>query len=282
MSDQPIKFSSVSSKLISGFSLLMVFSLLYLASSYFLIDNIKSIVDQAINKQFNTSILISKLAIDGQKLRRYEKEYFIYINNSEKRRKYSTEWSEAKSNIQNRLEVALLDETDTWSATDKIKLKKWLNSLEIYAKVFSDLRNKVRSSEINTTIDANSAIREGKNAFRVFLKGTDKLGLTKFEHAKTAIAEVDKNFFYINIAIITVLVLGFIFYIMTYVKVTNAVNTPLNILIKSIDKMSKGQLDQIVQQPNIKEFQEIYKGLEQLRIAQQSLVAKIMNNKDSS
>ena len=277
MSKQTMKPSSIRKKLISGFALIIFFTLLYFTTSYLLVHENQKLIDQAINKQFNTSIFISKLAIDGQKLRRYEKEYFIYLDNNVKRLKYLKEWSEAKSNIQNRLEVALSDNSNTWNKSEKTTLQTWLKSLLAYSKGFNSLTKKVTSAEITNTIDANIAIREGKNAFRVFLTGTSTLGAKKFDDARKSVIKINQNFKFINIAMFITSILGFLILIIILRKVSNAVEKPIKDLTKSADEMSKGKINQEIYQPNIVEFQGLHKSLERLRISQKTMIDRMMN-----
>lgn len=276
MSDQTTKISSINKKLVNGFLVIIFFALVYFTASYLLVQKSKTLVEDAINKQFNTSIFISKLAIDGQKLRRYEKEYFIYLNNDEKRNKYAREWTEAKDSIQSRLDEAIADKKNTWALSDKSKLTDWLLSLNDYSDEFNGVITRVEGSVLTTTIDANLAIRKGKNAFRVFLKGTSELGTQKFNEARKSVEKINQNFQYINIAMIFTSVLGFLVLIIVLRRVLKAVETPILNLTKSADEMSKGRINQEIQQPNIQEFQTLYTSLERLRTSQKILIEKLM------
>ena len=55
---------------------------------YFFIEENSRFVDQAIEKDFNGSVQISGLPILAQEIRRYEKEYFMYIDDAKNKTKY--------------------------------------------------------------------------------------------------------------------------------------------------------------------------------------------------
>lgn len=224
MSSQTNLSHRIHGTLIKSFLLIIIVTLLYFTTSYLLVQNNKVLLEEAIIKQFNTSIFISKLAIDGQKLRRYEKEYFIYIDNKSKRLKYLSEWSEAKGNIQTRLEAALMEKGYVWDKSDRTILKSWLKSLSDYSDGFKNVTKQVSDAEITNTIDANIAVHDAKNAFRFFLKGTSTLGEKKFLDARKSSLKIEKNFNFINIAMLITSVIGFLILLIAFLKISNAIN----------------------------------------------------------
>jgi hypothetical protein len=52
----------------------------------------ESDVEQAVNGNFAAASFLSHLQLEGERLRRYEKEMFIYVANTEKRAEYVKEF----------------------------------------------------------------------------------------------------------------------------------------------------------------------------------------------
>ena len=73
---------SISGKIRLGLGLLMAFLGIQFVVSQFLDRAIKERVDEAITKNFNAADALADVATQAQAMRRFEKEFFIYINDA--------------------------------------------------------------------------------------------------------------------------------------------------------------------------------------------------------
>jgi methyl-accepting chemotaxis protein len=266
---------SIHSKLASGFSLIIIFVLIQAAITFFYISKSNKLVDQAIDTSFAQSQFISQLAIDGQKLRRYEKEYFIYVNNDRKREKYFNEWTEAKNSIHSRLMSVIND--NAWSLYDRGEMEVWKKSLNAYNDGFQTVNQMILSGRIKDTISANTEIRDAKNEFRTYLSGTDKLGKEKLNEAKQFAKEIDADFNMLYYIMFCTSAAGILLLITLLQMIPRSIANPVKELTEAATLMSKGNLNQQINPSNIKEFKTLSETLERMRMSQKTLIDRMLS-----
>jgi methyl-accepting chemotaxis protein len=268
---------SIHSKLASGFALMIFFVLIQAAVTFIYISKSNKLVDHAIDNSFAQSQFISQLAVDGQKLRRYEKEYFIYVNNDRKREKYYNEWSKAKDSIPSRLTAVINDQSNTWPHYDRNEMEVWRKSLNAYNDGFQTVNKMVLSGRIKDTISANVEIRDAKNEFRTYLSGTDKLGKEKLNEAKGFAKEIDADFkmLYLNMFITSAA--GILLLITLLQLIPRSIAKPVKELTEAATLMSKGDLNQKINPSKIKEFKTLSETLERMRMSQKTLIDRMLS-----
>lgn len=268
---------SINSKLRKSFMLVILFFLVQSGVTFFYIANSKRLVDEAVDRSFEQSQFILQLALDGQKLRRYEKEYFIYINNVRKRDKYFKEWSEAKESIQRRMTRATQHEPGLWTEEDRVEFSLWQQSLDFYSNGFQSVHRRAEAGSLTDTMEANEAIAQAKNEFRIFLEGTDKLAKTKLAHAHQAAINIDTNFKIVYISISVISVLGIMLLFALLKLIPRSITSPVDVLTDAAAKMSKGDLNQKIEPSPVKEFKLLSETLERMRISQKTLIDRMMS-----
>jgi len=268
---------SIHSKLTSGFALIIIFVLIQAMITFFYISKSNKLVDQAIQTSFQQSQFISQLAIDGQKLRRYEKEYFIYTNNNRKREKYYKEWSEAKASIQQRLTDAINHDSGSWSLYDLNELQVWERSLNAYNDGFQTVNRMVLNGTLKDTISANAEIRDAKNEFRTYLDGTDKLGREKLNEAKGFANEIERDFKVLYFIMFITSAAGIVLLITLLQLIPHSISKPVKELTEAATLMSKGDLNHKINPSKIKEFKTLSETLERMRISQKTLIDRMLS-----
>ena len=268
---------SIHSKLASGFALIILFFLAQAVITFFYISTSNNMVTQAIDTSFQQSQFISQLSIDGQSLRRYEKEYFIYVNNNTKREKYFKEWTDAKNSIRSRLTTAINDNTNTWSLYDRNEMEVWKKSLDAYNAGFQSVNKMVLSGALNDPISANAEIRDAKNEFRTYLSGTEKLGKEKLAEAKQFAQEIDDDFNMLYLIIFGTTAGGIVLLITLLQLIPRSIAKPVNELTEAATLMSKGNLNQQITTSKIKEFKTLSETLERMRVSQKTLIDRMLS-----
>ena len=268
---------SIHSKLASGFALIIIFLLLQGVITFFYVSNSNRLVNKAIESSFQQSQFIAQLSIDGQKLRRYEKEYFIYINNEHKREKYYKEWSEAKNSIQTRLTSAINDTSGSWSLYDRNEMVVWRNSLTAYNNGFQRVNQMALSGALKDTIAANTEIRDAKNEFRTYLSGTDKQGKEKLIEAKQYAAEIDDDYKMLYFVMFITSAAGIILLLTLLQLIPRSIAKPVKELTEAATLMSKGNLNQQINTSKIKEFKTLSETLERMRMSQKALIERMLS-----
>ena len=264
---------SVRSKLTIAFSIFFAVLIAQLALVYYFSNTSAALIAQAI-KTHEQSNDLTRLAIEGQKLRRYEKEFFIYADNPERRAKYSGEWNDSYGKLKEGL--ALLNSSKGgWSAADKEKAQEWNESLNAYATGFNKVDVAVNNGFITGTINANKAIKDAKNAFRVFLKGTAVEIDNKVKEASELSSQVDKNFaniqkFLLGLSLVALVVGGALL-----LTIPRAIAGPISELTESVIDISKGNIGRPVTVRGGPEVKGLAESVERLRIALKGLMLRM-------
>ncbi len=268
--------SSIISLLRFGFSVLLVFIIAQSSLLYWMMGNNTTQMDRAVNGDFATSILISQMAIEGNKLRRYEKEFFIYVGNEKKLSKYKQEWQESYDKLESMLNSALKGDKGQWSKQEIQEVENWQVSLESYGSGFKRVMKDVFQGKITDTISANSAIVHAKERFKVLLKGTAVGGELRYKRAKEDIKKIDSENQFLGMVFLVTMVIGVLITLSLFFIIPKAIKTSINSLSISAEKMSKGDLEYAIDIDTTKrEFRSIAKTLERMRISQKTFLQRI-------
>jgi hypothetical protein len=123
---------SLRNLLLMGLSLIAV---LFLVQAGVLSWGQKTIQTDVVDvAQRNTiaSSSLSELAILAQQVRRYEKEYFVYVGNIEKREGYIKEWTGTSDKITALIAKIRKNADQAFSAEDQGKISNWAGAAEFY------------------------------------------------------------------------------------------------------------------------------------------------------
>lgn len=273
-------FNTIRAKLVFSFFFFLVFIVMVglVGIAYFFIQENNRLVGQAIDKDFSGSIQISELAILAQEIRRYEKEYFMYISNNAQKEKYEREWIETFTKIKIKLDALKSDRSEFWTARDQSEFAKWFESLQIYGKGFQKLVGDINSGALTDTLSANNAIQDAKNAFRDLVNGTIGLANQKYQDASEARKQIKTKSDQMNLILAGALIITSMFCLMLILIVPHSIIKPINLLTSSASTMSQGALETPVPASSIRDFDELAATLERMRISLKVLLKRATNS----
>lgn len=266
---------SVRNKLTIVFALLIAILFAQFGLVYYFSGKSALLIEQAIDAN-DASNAVGRLAIEGQKLRRYEKEYFIYADNPKKREKYSSEWHESYAKLKEELALLLSHESN-WSKSDKAKAETWDDSLNAYARGFHKVEAAVTSGFIQGTLDSNKAIQEAKNHFQVFLKGTAAEVDSKLRQARRASTQLQDNFATVQNVLIVLSFTGLLIGAVILFTVPGSIARPITELTESVTDISKGNITRPVSVRGTHEVKALAESVERLRVAVKGLMTRMGN-----
>lgn len=295
---------SISGKIKFGFGVLLSF----LAMQFFVqlgLDRATQLrVNAAITKNFVAADELAEVATIAQQLRRYEKEYFIYVNDPDGRAKYRKEWTNAYDKLKDNLGKMAADKEGLFSAKDTVAFSNWINALEFYALEFKSIMDKADAGSIipaatviedisvsskksatpppvaapniaQATRIANDMIAPGKDRFKEVLDGAQALRKEKAAESAQSVIEISTIFNYATIATFGVFFLGLIVAIYLIYSLPRSVISTIQKFVEIADKISKGDLKQTIQSEGVVEFESLSKALERLRVAQSGLIDRL-------
>lgn len=167
-------------------------------------------IEQAVRKDFTAAGYLARLQVEGEKMRRFEKEAFIHINDSRQRQLYFKEFDATYTHL-----LALLDEMQAPSSlsftdADRSEMAQWKLAALFYGSQFTALLRQASLSDAdkatpeqrsNRTLDFNARIADGKNRFRVLLTGTEHMRQRKEAGAQTIASDIARLLLVLRISI---------------------------------------------------------------------------------
>jgi methyl-accepting chemotaxis protein len=303
---------SIRSRLIAGLGLIIVFFLVQAALVWWGEDTARRDVVDATRKNTIASSQLSDLAVLAQQIRRYEKEYFVYVGNAERREAYTKEWSGTADKIGKQLETMRSNPDKAFNETDVSKINNWASASDFYTsemrKIFGTVTtqaSRVASVAAEATptapapaagstkvvapavapaeaiamfspVEVNSMITAGKDRFSdVLIKGVAEMSGEKTKQTLALAERASDGFKQLLVAVLLTVLVGVLIALGLMWTLPKAVTGPLEQLTASVDNISKGNLEAKVDSGGIAEFQGLAKALERMRLGQQALVARM-------
>jgi methyl-accepting chemotaxis protein len=276
---------------------LAAIALLFLVQAWLLYSGQQQIqreVISAAQKNTQASAQLSELAILAQQVRRYEKEYFVYVNNVERRENYIKEWTGTSDKITKLLQSIRSNAQGAFTPEDLAKVSNWSSAAEFYSsemkKIFGAVNDRQTATPssppsakdappANTSFapaEANVLITAGKDR----LSGVLIKGVSDLYQAKTkATLELDDvataTFSKLAKAVGATVLIGFLLALFLAWRLPRAITSPLGALTDAVDRMSKGDLEKAVDVGGVHEFSGLSTALERMRVAQKTLMQRL-------
>ena len=230
-----------------------------------------------LTKDFKGSVLIAALAVEAQKIRRFEKEYCIYVSQADKAQKYQQEWTETFTSIKRQLEGMLLDRSGMWSEQERGDFTQWSAGLLAYEEGFNKLVTHVKSGVIRDTFAANAAIGEAKDKFRILLDGTAKIGAVKLQSAQVAEAKIIASARFLVFVLVGTIGGSIIICLFLVIIVPRSITRPITMLSEAATAMSNGDLEQAIPaNVGLQDFAGLAETLERMRISLKVMMHRLM------
>ena len=312
---------SIRSKLIAGLALIIIFFLVQMALVYNGLRDARQDVVGAATKNTLAASQLSELAELAQQIRRYEKEYFVYVSNSERRANYIKEWSGTADKISTKIQTMRKNADKAFSREDVSRMGNWSDAAEFYGsemnKIFASVDK--RQAQLTATaapapesaasapaakapaktvaaapavdtaaaeatpamfspIEVNTMIGPGKDRFAAdLIKGVNDMSAIKTKDTLALSDIANKEFDEVLYAVFSTVLIGILIAALLLWQLPLAVTTPLATLSKSVDEMSKGNLEQKISSGGVAEFEGLTAALERLRLGQQAMVQRMRN-----
>jgi hypothetical protein len=302
---------SIRSKLLAGLGLIILFFLAQAVIVWFGQEAAKRNVVDATRKNTLASSQLAELAVRAQQVRRYEKEYFVYVSNEEKRNGYIKEWTGTADKIKQDLQVMRKNADGAYTQEDLGQIGNWTSATEFYtsemAKIFDAVNT--RQSKISSVAqpvvvtapiaatgqkgaaapvppaeppvvmfaptEVNAMIGPGKDRLSgVLIKGVSEMSAAKTKDTLALVDVANASFKRLLLSVLATVGLGLAIALALMSQLPKAVSKPIQMLTKAVDEMTKGNLEQKVA-AGVKEFDGLAKALDRMRVSQQALVQRL-------
>lgn len=176
-------------------------------------------VEQSVRRNFGAAGTLARIQVHGERLRRFEKEAFIYLNDSGRRQDYARQFDATARLLLADLDSALMPGGTGFDDADRALLGKWKEAAFFYFWEFERLVARAQRAETASgtatptpmnIVEFNAAIGPGKNRFRELLDGADRMRAAK-ERASMRIAdEIDLQVLQLTVAVLVASALGLV------------------------------------------------------------------------
>lgn len=265
---------TIRARLLIGFAVLLVLLLVQLGVTYHFSMKTDNLVRELL-RAHDASATVTQMSIEAQKLRRYEKEYFIYVKNLEKRQKYHGEWRGARNDLKNHLVRVTSGIDQSWDRDDITKAKRWDAYLNAYADGFAKVDASVDQGFLKDTLSANAAIQDAKNAFRPFFAETNAQINEKLSAARGMADEVRSDFELIQLILLGLVAASALIATVVILVVPNSVSRPIRALAAVANDMSLGNVHQQVRAEGAPEIRDLAASIERLRVGMKGLLTRV-------
>jgi hypothetical protein len=304
--------TSIRSRLVLGLGLIIAFFLAQAALVWWSQSTAKSDVVDTARKNTLASSQLTDLAVFAQQIRRYEKEYFVYVGNEERRNNYIKEWTSTSDKITKLLATMRSNAEGAFSSDDVAKIGNWQSAADFYGaemqKIFAsvnDQAGKVAQAAaapaptpapgakpavaapaaaasapapvvMFAPTEVNTMITAGKDRLSgVLIKGVSEMSAEKTKQTLSLSEVAAGGFNQVFAGVMLTVAVGIVIALLLMVNLPKAVTTPLANLTSAVDDMSKGSLDKKIDSGNVAEFAGLATALERMRVGQQALVARM-------
>ncbi len=301
--------TSIRRRLQAGFLVAIGFFALQTAIFYGSGSAIETDITATVQKNTQVSAKLSGLASDVQRIRGYEKEYFIYVADIEKRNGYVADWTNAGLSAEATMQ-SLQQNSDSYLTTTEVaQVNEWQQAFEFYKSEMQKIFARVNSQnsadaiaynqklpaqtpaakpnkaaaptpqlsrvELLSPSEVNAMIGPGKDRLNaVFVKGVAEMGQARLKDTLGLTGSIHHGFSQMAAIFLTVSLMGIALATFLLLTMPTLISTPIARLSNSVDLLSKGAIEQEIEVGDVIEFQPLAKGLERLRMAQSLLVER--------
>ncbi len=279
---------SINSRLRTGMAIIAVFFVAQAVLTFTVGRLIERDVVETAYKNTVATKALHDVAILAQQIRRYEKEYFIYVAQADKRLAYEGEWAATAGKITSSLRYMLDNKEGAFSRVDLAPISNWMNAAEFYKaemnKVFEHVR--VRSEKMSldarapmyTSTEVNDMIKEGKDRLSSdLIKGVATLSAEKSKATLDLSDVAAQGFNQMIYGVLMTVLAGIVIAVRLSVTLPRSVSRPIDALTETVDALSKGNNEVVVGHGGIKEFEGLARAVDRMRVAQGLLLQRLRN-----
>ncbi len=140
-----MKTTSINTRLLLGLAAIVVFLVAQAILVFTIGRGIERDVVDAARKNTLASAQLGELAVLAQQIRRYEKEYFVYVGDADKRAGYEKEWTTTAAKMTKGLETMRANENGAFTNSDLTQVSTWWGAADFYSSEMNKLFAAVKS-----------------------------------------------------------------------------------------------------------------------------------------
>ncbi len=181
----------------------VLFALITATGVLFVVSVVQEQVEESVRRNFVAAGTLARVQLHGERMRRFEKEMFIYVTNPKKRAEYAATFDASARDLLIDLDLALQPGGRSFNDAQRKSIAAWKDAALFYMQEFDKLvryasrlddPQATASLELKSTLDFNGAIGPGKDRLRELLKGAEEMRLAKEKSSMQIAGEIDREF----------------------------------------------------------------------------------------
>lgn len=310
------KTTSINRNLMVGLIAIIVFFVLQAAGVLTMGRYTEREVVEVARRNTVAQVDLADLSTMAQQIRRYEKEYFIYVNNADKRAQYQKEWTGTMEKITALLGRMRANTSNALSGDDVVRVGQWATAGEFYAaemaKVFAEVNARaskmqeevataqaaepqtaglkgakaketapaVESTRMLLPEEANDLIKAGKDRFSAdLIKGVAETFAQKSQATLALTTVTNEGFSKMIYGVMATVLIGIGIGVYLLISLPKSVTEPIRNLTDMVDALSRGEPTKPVASIKVQEFKNLSAAVERMRIAQELMLQRLQKSR---
>ncbi len=308
-----MKSTSINRKLVFGLTAIILF---FLAQAVVVLTmgrfTERQVVEVA-RRNTVAQVNLAELSTLAQQIRRYEKEYFIYVDLPERRASYQKEWTGTMDKITVLLGKIRSNSDVAFSGEEVQRVSKWWDAAEFYKsemnKIFVEVearakevseeaeREKAKAAEapklpkskeaaptavltrMYTPIETNGMIAAGKDRFSAdLIKGVAETFAAKSQATLALTSVTNEGFNQMIYGVVATVLIGIAIGLYLLFSLPRSVSAPIARLTENVDAISRGDTTRAGPDISVLEFKDLSAAIERMRTAQEIMVQRLRKN----
>jgi methyl-accepting chemotaxis protein len=236
---------TIRARLFTGFGIMLLFIATIGIISYWGMTKMEAYIKELTSVEATLTANSARVRANINMLRRFEKDLFISIGDTEKMAEYKKKWDEASAWVNKILDESLKVLSSSTSADankDKETVEAVKKHLATYAAGFAQVYDTIKAGQISTTQDANKAISQYKEATYKSEALTSELTTKMDKHMDEVTAEAIASSRKIEFMIIGMSVVAIILALILALLTIGSITAPLTRLVTVANTIAQGDL----------------------------------------
>lgn len=257
--------SSIKTQIYRGILLVALLLITTAIGSLFMARSFSQDALDLVNRAVQTGTELSAVAVEAQKIRRYEKEYFIYVQDPKLRAKYAGEFDRTANQISELLTRMGNNRAQTYSATEVERVKQWQQAADFYFAEFRKISHAVNQGEETSPATVNAAIRAGKDRFAVVLEQLSQEVEARKSMVNDGKAEIITQIQWAGFAMFLLAILAVAVCIWQFLQIYGFITAPIGRIVDAAEELAAGRVPSRMEDESAAEFSRIMSALEMVR-----------------
>ncbi len=188
---------------------------------------------------------LARLADDAQstnlQLRRYEKDFFLNMGQSDKEVEYDRAWKEQYAS----LKVTLRDMSKLVDDKEQEKIKAMLREAEAYGSGFETVQNAIRAGKVPSSADANALMIVNKEPIHQMEALADELAERHQKDMQAQAGVIGAAASQVRVTMLVILVLGLVLGAGVSLAITRSITGPVGGVLRVVERIAAGDLREL-------------------------------------